>query len=206
MTGSLPLLNLYLYVGTICLAHSPNSKDKFLPKCTKPHCTSFIPIHTHGHTFPLCASPVKYTIGTFLITVVSRENHVKCISFYLQLTKAGGEKRWGADCYPHGLPQALSWPAFLSGIVPASEMLFTLLLFLFFPHLSLTLEASKSKGRRKRRGRDWGQEGITDKNKGTLNSGSLWNKLARGEGFQQHERWVRRRIPGTSSPCGLARS
>lgn len=52
----------------------------------------------------------------------------------------------------------------------------------------MILEASKSKGRRKRRGRDRGQEGITDKNKGTVNSGSLWSKLARGTGFQQHEK------------------
>lgn len=114
---------------------------------------SFIPIHTHTHTFPLCTSPVKYTIGTFLITVVSRGNHVKCISFYLQTDKGRRRKEVGADCCPHGLPQALSWPAFLSGIVPASRNVIHSAVFIF-PHLSLTLEASKSKGRRKRRGRD----------------------------------------------------
>lgn len=50
------------------------------------------------------------------------------------------------------------------------------------------LKASQSGGRRKGRGRDASQEGITDKNKAPANSGSPCSRPPRGAGCQQHEK------------------
>ena len=69
---------------------SSEIKEQIFPKVHEIPLYNFMSIHTH--TSSLSAIPLKYTIGTFLITVVSWGNHVKCIRFYLRLTKAGGER------------------------------------------------------------------------------------------------------------------
>lgn len=69
---------------------SSQNKEHIFPRVLEIPLYNFISNRTH--TSLLSAIPLKYTIGTFLITVVSWGNHVKCIHFYLRPTKAGGAR------------------------------------------------------------------------------------------------------------------
>lgn len=138
------------------LPYPPKSKRKFFPKCMKSHrkISSLF-----ADTRLLSAVPLKQTISTCLITVVSWGNHAKCISsysFYLRRTKAGRER--GTLSFQELV--VLSWPACFSTMVQVREMLF------------IGSPSSQSGGRRKGERGDRRQEDTTDKNKALAKSGS----------------------------------
>lgn len=77
------------------LPYPPKSKKKLFPKCMKSHRKIPSPF---TDTCLLNAIPLKSTLGTCLITVVSWGNHAKCISSYhcyLRRAKAGWERQDG---------------------------------------------------------------------------------------------------------------
>lgn len=158
---------------------------------------SFIPIHTH--TSSLSAIFLKYTIGTFLITVVSWESHVKNICFYLRQTKAGGERG----------------PSHPSGVLPFPGQH-------FFPQRfgpetcdslhSLSPSLLDTSGLAIWRKKEEGEGGMGDRRVSLISTKTQPTPEAQAAHCQEEltssnmKRWVRRRLTGTSFSCGVAGS
>ena len=132
---------LVVYLGTLYLI----LLNQIFPKVHEIPLSNVISIH--AHTALLSAVLLKYTIGTLLITVVSWGNHVKCISFYLRLTMAGGE---GGHYRSRSLPPFLASISLPNGSGPRNVIHYAPLRL-----LCLILEASQSGGRRKGERKGW---------------------------------------------------
>ena len=129
--------------------------------------------HTHAHTSFLCVIRLQYTIGTFLITVVSWGHHVTHISFYLGWTKAGRRKP-DPDIPPARLP-FLADISVHNGSGPKIVIHCAPLCL-----LGLILEASRSGGRR-----EGGEGGMGDRRASLIRTKSQPSPEAHGAHSQE---------------------
>lgn len=195
MTEILGFWNPCSLFGDI-LPYPPNSK--FPPKCTKSHSTISYQF-TGTRTLPYCYSASIYHrhfLNNCGLLGTSRDPYQ-----FLFRTDKGREEKAGPrhstslPPFPgrHLCPQWSRSKNCYSLCSPLPSRL---------DPGGLTVWRKKEGGR----GRDGRQEGITDKNKAPAKSGSSWSTQPRGAEFQQHEKRARRRITGTSFPCGVVPS